>query len=452
MKYNKRQTSNDKRRRPGSKRQTGAPAAPKDRTQGIPLLWSMEARDLLAESTLDEKGYLAALLTSPSKPDNLVDKTTNDVNDKNILNNGNTSTPDTHTSTLFSPHAWNPHALLSSASLPEAPIGPPPVPVQQVSPIPSIAHALTDDDMFLSSLFDDVLNDSEQFIAGMSVPDPNVSFHVPLNSDKTLEPFDMDNVSYVGSPDVREIVRRYPSKNKQELDAKGIVDMTTNTMARVRIVEHRCCHLSERGVKFVNSAHTLFHTTPITSLQASITSRDIQVAKQEMARMLRSFAPNAETETHHTTTSAQLAQPRTTRRNPDTTMDNTIRIATNSNTTATTHTATTAYNIKSIKTPRASPGLPLFPHLPKPPTSNTTVTTDTTDTIASLQSLQSLESLSTLDTFTHQHEDWLETMLLTTSPATANLSSFGDVKLLLPVPSPDLSLVGLPPLPHDLLM
>ena len=390
MTYNKRQTTASKERRRRSKRQ---PAETKGQ---MPFSY-------LAAATSDQQDQQRESRDLPSPSVGLRRLST---------------TPDSHA--LFSPDAWNPHTILSGALTPARGVSGPAVP-----------QGLADDDMFLTSLFDDVLNDAEHFIAGMSVPDPNVLVSLPSPSpfgpsfdvkvdkfnkvdkvDKGLQPFDMDNVSYVGSPDVREMVRKYPSKKKQGLDSKGVVEFTKTTMT-----------------------------------QQAITTEDIKHAKKEMARMLRSFDLNAAGDVPMVTGGdAKPTICRNTRskaNNTNTTIN--AKDTNNANNTNNTNSANTMNtmnavtpigdNYKTAKTPRASPGLPQFPHPAK--------------SLATMTS--SLLSPSTLDTFTHHQDDWLETMLLTTSPATASLlttsgslAQLSDVRLLSPTD------LGLPHLPDDL--
>ena len=94
-----------------------------------------------------------------------------------------------------------------------------------------------DDDAFFSTLFDEVLNDAEQFTAGVGDrqrrPGHPVAVSFPTFGQE-LEPFEIQNVMYVSSPELRDLVRRYPASAKQELDANDVVQMTNATMTQVR--------------------------------------------------------------------------------------------------------------------------------------------------------------------------------------------------------------------------
>ena len=93
-----------------------------------------------------------------------------------------------------------------------------------------------DDDAFFSTLFDEVLNDAEQFTAGVGTVnvDPDIQSPFVPTFGQELEPFEIQNVMYVSSPELRDLVRRYPASAKQELDANDVVQMTNATMTQVR--------------------------------------------------------------------------------------------------------------------------------------------------------------------------------------------------------------------------
>jgi hypothetical protein len=133
---------------------------------------------------------------------------------------------DSYTSLLFSKHAWNPHdALLDLPSDAKSQGG-------AVSALSLDAE----DEAFFSTLFDEVLNDAEQFTAGVGAVDIDLdiqpSFFPPVG--KTLEEFDVSNVMYIASPELRDLVRRYPTRMKQELTESDVVEMTNATMTQVR--------------------------------------------------------------------------------------------------------------------------------------------------------------------------------------------------------------------------
>lgn len=133
---------------------------------------------------------------------------------------------DSYTSLLFSEHAWNPHeALLQLPSLSKT--------VQEPMSAPTLD---VDDDAFFSTLFDEVLNDAEQFTAGVGTVnvDPDIQSPFVPTFGQELEPFEIQNVMYVSSPELRDLVRRYPASAKQELDANDVVQMTNATMTQVR--------------------------------------------------------------------------------------------------------------------------------------------------------------------------------------------------------------------------
>ena len=177
-----------------------------------------------------------------------------------------------HISLLFSEDAWDPHALLD-LPLESDTIGRQDVRGDGVgdgnrsregdrtaSGVPGLD---VEDDAFFSTLFDDVLNDAEQFMAGVGESicvrgdegygadavgvgafggglDFESGFDGGIDG-KTLEPFDVSHVLYVASPEVRDLVHRFPASDRQKLSVPDVVRLTNATMAQVRWICIRCC-------------------------------------------------------------------------------------------------------------------------------------------------------------------------------------------------------------------
>lgn len=70
----------------------------------------------------------------------------------------------------------------------------------------------------------------------MGAVDVNLDIRSPFVAPvgKTLEQFEISNVMYIASPELRDLVRRYPARMKQELTESDVVQMTNATMTQVR--------------------------------------------------------------------------------------------------------------------------------------------------------------------------------------------------------------------------
>lgn len=141
---------------------------------------------------------------------------------------------DSYPSLMFSEQAWNPpDAFLALAPRSKSLGDPLSVPLLDA-----------DDEEFFSTLFDEVLNDAEQFTAGMGTVEVDLEVQSPFvpSLAETLEPFEISNVLYIASPEIRDLVSRYPTRMKQELDENDVVQMTNATMTQVRVMfRHAPC-------------------------------------------------------------------------------------------------------------------------------------------------------------------------------------------------------------------